>query len=306
MSTEPIAPGTGTVRRSEFIATRTPSLLDRTGRAWKNYAASVGAVAGAAGLVVLILITIFARWIEPYDPIAVQPKLALESPSTSHWLGTDQYGRDVLSRVIAGAHISLEIGLFAVAISVVLGMTLGLIAGYSESFVDAIIMRFIDMLLAFPGLLLAIAIVAALGASIRNVILAVGIGTIPVYARVVRGTVLSIKREAYVDAARVAGCSSSRVIVRHILPNIIAPVVILATIGVAYSILNGAALSFLGFGVQPPRSEWGLMVSEGRTYLRDAWWITTGPGGALAITVLAMNLVGDGFRDAFDPRGRRR
>lgn len=208
--------------------------------------------------------------------------------------------------MIAGAHVSLQIGLFAVAISVLVGMALGLIAGYSESIVDGMIMRFIDMLLAFPGLLLAIAIVAALGASVRNVILAVGVGTIPVYARVVRGTVLSIKREPYIDAARVAGCSGLRVILRHILPNIVAPVVILATIGVAYSILNGAALSFLGFGVQPPRSEWGLMVSEGRTYLRDAWWITTGPGLALAVTVLAMNLVGDGLRDAFDPRGRRR
>jgi peptide/nickel transport system permease protein len=193
-----------------------------------------------------------------------------------------------------------------VAISVILGMALGLIAGYSESSLDAAITRFIDMLLGFPGLLLAVAIVAALGASVQNVIIAVGVGTIPVYARVVRGSVLSIKRDAYVDAARVAGCTNLRVVLRHILPNIIAPVVILATIGVAYSILNGAALSFLGFGVQPPRSEWGLMVSEGRTYLRDAWWITTGPGVALAVTVLAMNLVGDGFRDAFDPRGRRR
>lgn len=306
MSTKPIATPPGTTRRSEFVKTESPSFLKQAGKIWHSYSASAGAVAGLVILSFLIMVTIFARWIEPYDPLGVEPANALKGPSSAHWLGTDQYGRDVLSRVISGAHISFEIGLFAVLISVLLGMTLGLIAGYAESFVDSLIMRFIDMLLAFPGLLLAIAIVAALGASVQNVILAVGIGTIPVYARVVRGTVLSLKREPYVDAARVAGCSTARVILRHILPNIIAPVVILATIGVAYSILNGAALSFLGFGVQPPQSEWGLMISEGRTYLRGAWWITTGPGLALAVTVLAMNLVGDGFRDAFDPRGRRR
>jgi peptide/nickel transport system permease protein len=306
MSTEPIAANHGATKRSEFVNLTSPSILSKAGAVWRVYARRTGAVIGAIGLVFLILVTIFARWLEPYDPLGVEPTSALKGPSSKHWLGTDQYGRDVLSRVIGGAHVSLEIGLFAVAISVIVGMALGLVAGYSESFLDAAIMRFIDMLLAFPGLLLAIAIVAALGASVQNVIIAVGVGTIPVYARVVRGSVLSIKRDAYVDAARVAGCTGLRVVLRHILPNIIAPVVILATIGVAYSILNGAALSFLGFGVQPPRSEWGLMVSEGRTYLRDAWWITTGPGVALAVTVLAMNLVGDGFRDAFDPRGRRR
>jgi len=154
--------------------------------------------------------------------------------------------------------------------------------------------------------LLALAIVAGLGTSLTNVMLAVGIGTIPVYARVVRGTVLSTKQEAYVDAARVVGCSDLRLVLRHILPNIIAPVLVLATIGVAYSILNGAALSFLGLGVQPPTAEWGLMISAGRSYLRDAWWISTFPGLALAVTVLAMNLVGDGLGDAFDPRARRR
>lgn len=306
MSTKPVAATPGAASRSGLTTVESRSPIGQIDRLWRSYSGSAGAVAGAAVLALLIVATIFARWIEPYDPLAVEPAAALRSPSASHLLGTDQYGRDVLSRVIAGAHVSLQIGLFAVAISVLIGMALGLIAGYSESIVDGMIMRFIDMLLAFPGLLLAIAIVAALGASVRNVILAVGVGTIPVYARVVRGTVLSIKREPYIDAARVAGCSGLRVILRHILPNIVAPVVILATIGVAYSILNGAALSFLGFGVQPPRSEWGLMVSEGRTYLRDAWWITTGPGLALAVTVLAMNLVGDGLRDAFDPRGRRR
>jgi ABC-type dipeptide/oligopeptide/nickel transport system permease subunit len=273
---------------------------------WRLYARSTGAVVGALILLALILMTIAAPWIEPYDPIGVSPKDARQAPSGAHWFGTDQYGRDVLSRVIDGAHISLEMGLAAVFISVVFGTIMGLIAGYNEGIVDSLIMRFVDMLLAFPGILLALAIVAALGASLSNVILAVGIGTIPVYARVVRGTVLSAKQEAYVDAARVIGCSDLRVTLRHILPNITAPVLVLATIGVAYSILNGSALSFLGLGVIAPTAEWGLMVSEGRSYLRDAWWMTTAPGLALAVTVLAMNLVGDGLRDAFDPRTRRR
>lgn len=279
---------------------------NRWGKFWRTYRRSTPAAIGAIVLTALIVMTIFDSQVEPYDPLAVEPANALHGPTWSHPMGTDQYGRDVLSRTIDGARVSLELGLCAVVISVLVGSLLGLIAGYVESIVDGIIMRFIDMLLAFPGILLALAIVAGLGTELRNVILAVGIGTIPVYARVVRGTVLSAKREAYVEASRVVGCSDARVMLRHILPNITAPVLVLATIGVAYSILNGAALSFLGLGVQPPRAEWGLMISEGRTYLRDAWWITTSPGLALAFTVLAMNLVGDGLRDAFDPRANRR
>jgi peptide/nickel transport system permease protein len=181
-----------------------------------------------------------------------------------------------------------------------------MIAGYMESLADSIIMRFIDMLLAFPGILLALAIIASLGPSLQNVIVAVGISTIPVYARVVRAQVLSVKRMTYVEAARVAGCSSWRLTMRHILPNVAASILVLATIGVAYSILNGAALSFLGLGVQPPSAEWGLMISEGRTYLRDSWWIATCPGLMLALLILMINLVGDGLRDAFDPRSQMR
>lgn len=273
---------------------------------WRLYARNAGAVVGALILLVLVVMTITAKWIEPYDPIGVAPKSARQAPSKDHWFGTDAYGRDILSRVIDGAHTSLEMGLSAVVISVACGTLMGLVAGYNEKLLDSVIMRFVDMLLAFPGILLALAIVAALGASLTNVILAVGIGTIPVYARVVRGTVLSVKHQPYVEASRVIGCSDVRVVARHILPNIAAPVLVLATIGVAYSILNGSALSFLGLGVQPPGAEWGLMVSDGRSYLRDAWWMTTAPGLALAVTVLGMNLVGDGLRDAFDPRSRHR
>lgn len=273
---------------------------------WRNYARSKGAVIGAVVLGLMIVASLLAPWVAPYDPIAVAPTEALSGPNDRHLMGTDQYGRDVFSRVISGSRISLAIGFFAVIISVVLGTVLGLIAGYSENIVDGIIMRFIDMQLAFPGILLALAIVAALGASTVNVVLAVGIGTIPVYARVVRGAVLALKREAYIDAGRVIGCSTPRLLFRHILPNVVAPVLVLATIGVAYSILNGAALSFLGMGTQPPDAEWGLMISDGRNYLNDAWWMTTFPGLALALIVLAINLVGDGLRDTFDPRSRQR
>jgi len=263
-------------------------------------------VIGIVALGALVVVVLLARRIEPYDPLGVAPLDSLKGPSGAHWFGTDQYGRDVLSRVIEGAHVSLIIGLFAVAISVVFGSALGLIAGYTESLVDSIIMRFIDMLLAFPGILLALAIIASLGPSLPNVIVAVGVSTIPVYARVVRAEVLSVKRMNYVEAARVAGCSSWRLTLRHILPNVAASILVLATIGVAYSILNGAALSFLGLGVQPPSAEWGLMISDGRNYLRDSWWIATFPGLTLALLILAVNLVGDGLRDAFDPRSRLR
>ncbi|MFT4037159.1 MAG: ABC transporter permease [Thermomicrobiales bacterium] len=297
---------TGDAPVAPALAAATPARASAFARIWRLYRRSVGAVIGAVALGFMVIVVLFARWIQPYDPLAVAPLDALTGPSRAHWFGTDQYGRDVLSRVIEGAHVSLIIGLFAVAISVVCGAVLGLIAGMSESLVDSLIMRFIDMLLAFPGILLALAIIAALGPSLPNVIVAVGIGTIPVYARVVRAEVLSVKRMVYVEAARVAGCSDLRLTLRHILPNVAASILVLATIGVAYSILNGAALSFLGLGVQPPSAEWGLMISEGRNYLRDSWWIATFPGLTLAFLILAINLVGDGLRDAFDPRSRQR
>jgi peptide/nickel transport system permease protein len=300
--------------RDHAVSTRDGSALSAASlsrdpaptRFWRLYRRSSGAVIGLVVLGALIVVVLFARRIEPYDPLGVAPLDALKGPSGAHWFGTDQYGRDVLSRVIEGAHVSLIIGLFAVAISVVFGSVLGMIAGYTESLVDSVIMRFIDMLLAFPGILLALAIIASLGPSLPNVIVAVGVSTIPVYARVVRAEVLSVKRMTYVEAARVAGCSSWRLTLHHILPNVAASILVLATIGVAYSILNGAALSFLGLGVQPPSAEWGLMISDGRNYLRDSWWIATFPGLTLALLILAVNLVGDGLRDAFDPRSRQR
>ncbi|HEU0165521.1 MAG TPA: ABC transporter permease [Thermomicrobiales bacterium] len=288
---------------AQLAPTRTPS---RGRSLLRQYARNRGAVVGAVIVLIIIAAALLQQWINPYDPLGVSPLNALKSPTWRHPMGTDEYGRDVFSRVMDGAHVSLEIGVFAVVISTLVGSSLGLVSGFKEGVIDGVIMRLVDMLLAFPGVLLALSIIAVLGANLRNVVIAVGIGTIPVYARVVRGSVLAVKNSTYIDAARVSGCSEIRIAIVHIVPNILASILVLATIGVAYSILNGAALSYLGLGVQPPSAEWGLMVSDGRSYLRDAWWMATGPGLALAILVLSINLVGDGVRDATDPRSRAR
>jgi peptide/nickel transport system permease protein len=208
----------------------------------------------------------------------------------------------VFTRVIYGGRISLQIGFIAVAIASFLGITFGLLAGYYGGVVDNLIMRLIDVMLAFPGILLALAIVAILGPNLINAMIAVGISAAPTYARVVRGAVLQTKEQAYIESVKQSGARSWRIIALHILPNILAPIVVIATLGVANAIIAGAALSFLGLGAEPPTPEWGLMLSDGRSYLRHAWWITTFPGIAIMITVLSINLVGDGLRDALDPR----
>lgn len=294
------------VERGAVLGTAPARRPSRWRAFWRSYARSKAAVVGAGVLLLLIVMALVAPAIEPYDPLAVAPALALEGPSAAHPFGNDQYGRDVLSRALDGSRISLVVGALAVLFSVVVGTLLGLVAGYAENVVDSVIMRVIDMLLAFPGILLALAIVAGLGAATANVIIAIGVGGIPVYARVTRGSVLSAKREPYVEAGRVIGCSAPRLMARHLLPNVFAPILVLATIGIAFAILTAAALSYLGLGIQPPRAEWGLMIANGQDYLNDAWWISTFPGLLLALTVLAVNLVGDGLRDSFDPRTRRR
>lgn len=264
--------------------------------------------AAMAGLVLLILLVataISAPVIAPFDPIKVMPADSIKPPSPEHWLGTDQFGRDILSRIIWGAQISLRIGFISVGIASSVGVMVGLLAGFYRGWVDTIISRIIDMMLAFPGILLALCISAALGPGIYQVMIAVGIAGIPTYARMVRGSVLSARENLYVDAARALGTPDLRIIFVHLLPNVLAPVIVLATLGLAWSILNAAALSFLGLGAQPPMAEWGAMLSTGREYLRAGWWITTFPGLAIMVAVLSINLLGDGLRDALDPRLRR-
>ncbi len=260
------------------------------------------AVAGGVVVLIIILIAIFAPLVAPYPPIEQNFTAYLTAPNSAHLFGTDEQGRDLLSRVIYGSRISLRIGIIAVSIGAIAGLACGLVAGYYGGWVDTVIMRWMDIMLAFPEILLALAIVAILGPALTTVMIGVGIASIPHYTRVVRGSVLSVKQAEYISAARVVGCSSARIIVRHVLPNTIAPVMVLATTGTAAAIITGAALSFLGLGVQPPAPEWGSMLSNGRTYLQHAPWIVTFPGLAIMVTVIAINLFGDGLRDTLDPR----
>jgi peptide/nickel transport system permease protein len=263
------------------------------------------AIIGGGFLLFLALVALFAPLIAPYDPIKMVPEDRLQPPSEVHLMGTDNFGRDALSRIVFGARISLTVGFISVGISVAVGTVLGLAAGYFGGYVDTVIMRVVDALLAFPGILLALSIVAALGSSLQNVMIAVGISSVPRFARVVRGSVLSAKEETYVLGARSVGCRSLGIMYRHILPNVFGPVVVLATLGIGSAILLSAGLSFLGLGAQPPTPEWGLMLNSGRPYIGVAWWIMTFPGLAIMVTVLAVNMVGDGMRDALDPRLRQ-
>ncbi len=263
---------------------------------------SKGALAGLMILILLIITALLAPVISPFDPIKIDTSHNLFSPGSPYFFGTDQYGRDVFSRVLYGSRISLVIGLISVGIASVIGVTVGLVSGYYAGWVDSVLMRLIDIMLAFPGILLALGIVSMLGPSLRNVMIAVGISSIPTYARLTRGSVLSARHELYVDAAHVIGVPNRLILTRHILPNVVAPVIVAATLGVGAAILWAAALSFLGLGAQPPTAEWGRMLSDGRQYLRDQWWISTFPGLAIMVTVLAMNMLGDGLRDALDPR----
>jgi len=286
--------------------TRQPFRRSEVWRTAALFAKNRGAVIGAAIIGVLVILVIFAPWVAPYDPIEMVPTDSQESPSWRHLFGTDLLGRDILSRVIFGTRLSLLIGLVSVLIGATTGTVVGLTAGYFGGLLETVIMRVVDALLAFPGILLALSIIVGLGTGMINVMIAVGVATIPAYARLVRGTVLSAKENVYVDASRVIGCSPFRIMFVHILPNVIAPVIVLSTVRFGVAILTAAGLSFLCLGAQPPTPEWGLMVSMGRTYLGRAWWMSTFPGLAITVAVVAINLMGDGLREALDPRLRYR
>ncbi len=262
-----------------------------------------GALVGLAILFGWIFVAIFAPMIAPYDPTLTVAR-ARQAPSAEFWFGTDQLGRDLVSRVLYGSRISLSLGLISVTLGAIPGITLGLLAGFYGGWVDTVISRFVDALLAFPSILLALLVIATLGPSLQNVMVAVGVATVPEFARLTRGSVLAIKALPYVDAARVVGAKGLRIMVLHILRNANAPIVVLATLQVGAAILIGAGLSFLGLGAQPPTPEWGLISAEGRQVLRKAWWISTFPGLAILSVVIACNLVGDGLRSALDPKMR--
>jgi len=261
-----------------------------------------GAMTGGVIILIFIFSAIFAPFLAPYDPLDSNLEETLQSYNYKHWLGTDEQGRDILSRIIYGGRMSLAIGVIAVVIANALGVLLGLISGFMGGKVDNIIMRFMDILLAFPGMLLALAIVSALGPGIINLMIAIGVYSVPTFARVVRGSVLAVKEMEFVDAARAIGQNDVLIALSHILPNCIGPVLVLSTLRIATAILTGAGLSFLGLGPQPPTPEWGSMLSSGRTYLRIAPWVATFPGLAIMFVVLGFNIFGDGLRDAMDPR----
>ncbi|MDK2931844.1 MAG: peptide/nickel transport system permease protein [Bacillota bacterium] len=273
--------------------------------AWRRLLRNRSAVAGGVLVLALAIVALAAPLLAPYDPLAPSLEDRLSPPSAAHWLGTDDLGRDILSRIIFGARVSLQVGILAVALALVAGTFLGIIAGYYGGFLDNLIMRIMDVMLAFPSVLLAIAIVAIMGPSLGNAMIAIGIVSIPVYARIVRSSTLQVKASEYVEAARALGGSDVRIIFRHVLPNCMAPLIVQASLGIATAILDAAGLSFLGLGAQPPTPEWGAMLSGGRAFLRIAPWVTAFPGIAIVLLVMGFNMFGDGLRDALDPRLKR-
>ncbi len=271
---------------------------------WKRLKRSRTAIAGLVLVGLFLFVAIFAPFIADYEGEALKMNVRerLMSPSMDHWFGTDEFGRDIFARIVYGTRISLFVGVISVSIALSLGGTLGAIAGYYGGKIDNVIMRVLDVLLAIPTILLAITIVAALGASILNLMIAVGVSNIPGFARVVRASVLSVKDQEFIEAARAIGARDHVIILRHILPNSMAPIVVFATLKVASAIMATSSLSFIGLGIQPPTPEWGNMLASGRAYIRDYMYVVMFPGLAIVLAVLSLNLIGDGLRDALDPR----
>ncbi len=268
------------------------------GRLLRGHLAKVGLGVIAA----LVVAAVFAPYLAPQDPTDQRLEDMLRPPGSGHVLGTDDLGRDILSRIIYGARVSLAVGVFSVTISLLIGVGLGLVAGYRGGVVDEVVMRVMDGLLAFPALVLALAITAALGPSIMHAMIAIGIVGIPGFARLVRGQVLSVRAQEFVEAARAAGLGDGRIVLRHIVPSVLAPIIVHGSLRVAFAVLAEAGLSFLGLGAQPPTPSWGSMLSAGREYLEMAPWLSLAPGAAIFVTTLSFNFLGDGLRDALDPR----
>jgi dipeptide transport system permease protein len=278
---------------------------------WLQFQANRGALAGLFIVVAVLLMALLAPWLAPYAPDLTDNRVFLVPPfwqdggSTAHWLGTDAIGRDILSRIIHGARLSLVIGIAVVSISVIVGTVLGLLAGFYKGLLEITIMRMMDIILTLPSLLLAIVIVAILGPGLINAMLAVAIVVLPHYVRIARAAVMNEASRDYVTAARMGGAGHLRLMFSEILPNCAAPLIVQASLGISTAILDAAALGFLGLGAQPPSPEWGTMLADAREFVLRAWWVVTFPGLAILITVLAFNLLGDGLRDALDPKLKR-
>jgi peptide/nickel transport system permease protein len=275
-------------------------------RAARQFLRNRAAVVGLLVLAVVLMVAAAGPILSPYDPVHVRVADRLRVPSAEHWLGTDQFGRDIFSRILAGARPTFLAAFIAIGLAGAGGTVLGALAGYAGGRVDNIIMRGMDILLAFPGILLALVVITILGTGLVNVMIAVGISLIPVYTRLVRGTMLSTRQQDYVVAARALGCLPSRILIRHMLPSVWAQVAVLSTTALGWAIIAGSTLNFLGFGVRPPTPEWGADLNAGREYLNAAWWLSTAPGVAIVLVILAVNFVGDGVTEALDPALRRR
>jgi peptide/nickel transport system permease protein len=277
---------------------------DRALDTWRLLRRSKLAVAGLLLITLLCVLAIFGPTLAPYDPNALNVLQRTQAPSLAHPFGTDNFGRDVLSRVLYGARVSLEVGLIAVGISATVGTALGAISGYFGGWLDELIMRLTDILFAFPAILLAIAIVAVLGPGVTNAMIAIGVVYTPIFARITRASVLTVREEVFVESARSVGGSHLRILWHHIMPNVLAPIIVETTLSLAFAILAEAALSFLGLGTPPPAASWGRMLSEARDYMQDAPWMGFFPGLAIVLAVMGFNFLGDGLRDALDPRLR--
>lgn len=273
--------------------------------AWRAFRHNKMALVGLSIIIFFVIIALIAPWIAPFDYKAQNLVGRLQPPSAEHWFGTDDLGRDLLTRTLYGARISLWVGFLSVIGSMIVGTALGLVAGFYGKWADMIISRLFDILLAFPGILLAIAIVAILGPSLENALYAIAIVNVPTYGRLVRSKVLSVKTEEYITSARALGANNVRIILRYILPNSLTPIIVQGTLGIGTAIIEAAALGFLGLGAQPPQPEWGKMLSDSRQYIQNAPWTVIFPGISIMLTVLGFNLMGDGLRDVLDPRAKR-
>lgn len=271
---------------------------------WKRFKQNRFAFVGFLFIALILVVAVFAKWIVPYDPYAMNSTSSLASPNAQHWFGTDQFGRDIFSRILYGAQISLKVGIIAVGFSLFFGTMIGIVAGYFGGKIDQILSRITDVLFAFPDILLALVIMAILGPSLTNLMIAIGIVYTPIFARIARGAVLNIRDSLYIEAARSMGVSSFQIMIRHILPNSLAPLIVQVTLSFAFAILAEAALSFLGLGVSPDTPSWGIMLSEAKDWMEISWWTAIFPGIAITLAVLSFNIMGDGLRDALDPRLR--